>query len=139
MSIRTILFLAAMLAGTAVALGAYAAHGLEDRLISLDYQKDLEQRMEWFQTGVRYQMYHALGLFLVASLSLQLPTAKLSKIAPWAFLIGCLLFSGSLYTMTLASPAWKKLGAVVPLGGLSFLIGWAAIAHSALRFKDDAK
>lgn len=139
MSPRTIIFLAALLAGTGVGLGAYGAHGLEKRLVASGFEEDLPKRLAWFETGVRYQLTHALGLFLVAILSLQIPQASFAKLAPWTFLAGCLLFSGSLYVMTLASPAWKKLGAVVPLGGLSFIIGWAAIAIAAWKMSGSAE
>ena len=136
MSFSTMVFWAAILAATGVALGAYSAHGLEGLLVSAGYQEDLQVRMQWFDTGVRYQMIHAIGLFLVAILSRQVPQMLSGAVSASAFLAGCMLFSGSLYVMTLASPAWKKLGAVVPFGGLSFIIGWVAIAVAAWRFAD---
>jgi len=120
---------AALLAASGVALGAYAAHGLVDRLESLGYSEDAEKRIEWFETGVRYQLYHALGLILVTLLAANRSGAY--RIASLAFLSGIFLFSGSLYVMAFAPEEWKKLGAIVPLGGLSFIVGWVAVAYAA--------
>ena len=123
----------ALAAAAGVALGAYGAHGLEDRLVTLGYEAELSQRMAWFETGVKYQGYHALGLILVAllaSLPPRLPTASWISLA---FLVGILLFSGSLYAMTFLPANWSKLGAVVPVGGLSFIVGWITLAVSSWR------
>jgi len=126
---RWFLVTAALLAASGVALGAYAAHGLTDRLESLGFSEDAEKRIEWFETGVRYQLYHALGLILVTLLSANRSGAF--RFASLAFVAGILLFSGSLYVMTFAPEEWKKLGAIVPLGGLSFIAGWAVVAYAA--------
>jgi len=128
---RWFLVSAAMLAATGVALGAYAAHGLADRLESLGYLEDVEKRIEWFQTGVRYQLYHALGLILVVLIAAN--RSGPFRFACLAFLTGILLFSGSLYVMTFAPEEWKKLGAIVPLGGLSFIVGWIVVAYAVWR------
>ena len=126
MTSRHTLILGALLAAAGVALGAFGAHGLEDRLTGLGYEAELPQRLAWFDTGVRYQLYHALALIVVASL-------PMSRWPSVAFLLGILLFSGSLYAMTVLPPEWKKLGAVVPLGGLAFLVGWISLAYQAWR------
>ncbi len=126
MSSRRIILLGAIAAAAGVALGAFGAHGLEDRLIALGYEAELSTRMAWFETGVTYQLYHALGLIVVANL----PRSRWASVA---FLLGILLFSGSLYAMTFLSADWKKLGAIVPIGGLSFILGWIVVAYGAWR------
>ncbi len=126
MSSRYTLVLGALAAAAGVALGAYGAHGLEDRLVALGYEADLTKRMAWFETGVQYQLFHALGLMVVANL----PRPRWASVA---FLLGILLFSGSLFAMTFLPADWKKLGAVVPLGGLSFILGWIVVAFGAWK------
>lgn len=103
----------------AVALGAFAAHGLGGRLSP--------ETLGWVETGARYEMYHALALIAVAVLALrEIRPSIVLAVAGWAFVIGTILFSGSLYAMALAD--WRELGFVVPVGGAGFLIGWAALA-----------
>lgn len=111
----------------AVALGAFGAHGLKTRLAPL---ADGAQRLEWWNTGAHYQALHALALGLVAYLATRSSSASVT-VAAWSFIAGIVLFSGSLYVMTLTGV--RALGAVTPLGGLAFLIGWAAIFVTALR------
>jgi len=130
MSSRLIILLGAIAAAAGVALGAFGAHGLEDRLIALGYEAELSKRMAWFETGVKYQLYHALGLIVVA----KLPRSRWASVA---FLLGITLFCGSLYAMTFLSADWKKLGAVVPIGGLSFILGWIVVANGAWRNNDE--
>ncbi|EXF46850.1 small membrane protein [Pseudomonas sp. BAY1663] len=120
--IRPYLVLAALFGFSGVALGAFAAHGLKNRL-SVDY-------LAIFQTAVHYQLIHALALFGVALLALQLP----SRLLAWAgglFILGTVLFSGSLYLLTLTGVG--KLGIVTPLGGTAFLAGWACLALAGWR------
>lgn len=121
MTRRHSLVVGSLLAAVGVALGAYGAHGLEDRLLSLGYEAELTQRLAWFETGVKYQLYHALGILIAAG-------ALKGNRTVVAFLLGILLFCGSLYAMTFLSADWKKLGAVVPIGGLSFIVGWVLCA-----------
>ena len=128
MFMRYLLPLAALLAAFAVGLGAYAAHGLEDRLQSAGHEADLSQRLDWFATGVRYHMYHALGLALVGVLAQRESSSKLLPAVAIACVLGILLFSGSLYAMTLGPDSWRWLGAVVPLGGISLIGGWLILA-----------
>ena len=103
-----------------VAAGAFGAHGLKQRLSS-----DL---LAAFETGARYQMYHALGLLAVA---FAVGQGRSASTAGWAMLAGIVLFSGSLYALALTGI--RPLGAITPLGGLCFLAGWAMFVWSVLR------
>jgi uncharacterized membrane protein YgdD (TMEM256/DUF423 family) len=106
----------------AVALGAFGAHGLEGRLSSAD--------LATFETAVRYQMYHALALILLGTTAARLPEFRV-RVAGWAFATGILVFSGSLYLLVLTGHRW--LGAVTPLGGVAFLVGWGGLAAAFMR------
>jgi uncharacterized membrane protein YgdD (TMEM256/DUF423 family) len=106
----------------AVALGAFAAHGLKTRLGA-----DL---LAVFETGARYQMFHALALLATGWACARWPGAA-AVAAGWLFVAGIVLFSGSLYALALGGPRW--LGPITPIGGLAFLAGWACLAWSALR------
>jgi uncharacterized membrane protein YgdD (TMEM256/DUF423 family) len=108
----------------AVALGAFGAHGLQARL---DGVVDGAKRLSWWQTAAHYHLMHALALAIVAFLIAKAPQARY---AGFAFVLGSLLFCGSLYAMALGGPRW--LGAVTPLGGLGFLAGWAVLAWCGL-------
>jgi uncharacterized membrane protein YgdD (TMEM256/DUF423 family) len=122
--------LASLLAFLGVALGAFAAHGLKSHLSP--------ERLEVFQTGVRYQMYHAFGLFVVALLWGKAKTAWLER-AGWAFVLGILFFSGSVYLLACRDWLgihWPWLGPITPLGGLLFLVGWAFVLVSAFQMND---
>ncbi len=121
---RTYYLLAGVLGFLGVALGAFGAHGLKKRLASVP---DGEQRMAWWQTGAQYHLIHALAVGLAAPLSARAPGGT---IAGWLFLGGIVLFSGSLYTMTLTGK--RALGAVTPIGGVLFLAGWVAVVVAAL-------
>lgn len=104
----------------AVALGAFAAHGL---------RASLEPRLlQVFQTGVQYQMYHALALLGVVAL-LSYRSHRWLAMAGWCFIAGTLLFSGSLYILALGGPRW--LGPITPIGGFFFLAGWSSIFVAA--------
>ena len=133
MSSRAAIFWGALLAGAAVALGAYAAHGLGGRALSLGYEVDLAKRLAWFETGAKYQMYHALALILAGILAEQREQLRTLKVASVLFVVGIALFSGSLYAMTFLSSQWSKLGAVTPLGGLAFIAGWICLALGSKR------
>jgi uncharacterized membrane protein YgdD (TMEM256/DUF423 family) len=104
----------------AVAAGAFGAHALKGRLDP--------ELLVTFEVGVRYQMYHAFGLFACAWAYTRLPTSTVAW-AGWLFVVGTLVFSGSLYALCLTGAKW--LGAVTPLGGLAFIAGWAALAWTA--------
>jgi uncharacterized membrane protein YgdD (TMEM256/DUF423 family) len=118
--LRTFLMLAAFFGFTGVALGAFGAHGLKNRL-SAEY-------MAIFQTGVLYQLIHALAIFGVALLAMQIQ-GRLVTYAGIAFTLGIVLFSGSLYLLTLTGIS--KLGIITPIGGLCFLLGWAILGWTA--------
>lgn len=122
---QVFLAIAAVLGGLSVAGGAFASHALAGQLS--------ERAIEVFGTGIRYQMYHALALLAVAVL---LGSAKeatgLLTVSGWAFVVGVLLFSGSLYLISLAGI--KAVGPITPLGGLAFLIGWGCLVGAAFRF-----
>jgi len=118
---RLFLGLGAISALIAVAAGAFGAHALRDRLAP--------DMLAVFETGARYQMYHALGLLAVAWAVAHWPGPAAA--AGWLFVAGTVLFCGSLYLLALTGQRW--LGAITPLGGLAFLAGWAALAWAALR------
>lgn len=103
----------------AVAMGAFAAHGLKDRFAP--------DALDWIRTASTYEIWHALALIVVATV---LPRSKAVKIAAWGFLAGCALFSGSLYLLALTG--WRGFALVTPLGGIAFLLGWAALAWYAI-------
>ncbi|MCJ8202763.1 DUF423 domain-containing protein [Pseudomonas sp. RGM2987] len=122
--LRSFLMLAAFFGFTGVALGAFAAHGLKNRL-SADY-------LAIFHTGVTYQLVHTLALLGVALLATHIP----GRIVTWAgisFVVGILLFSGSLYLLTLTGTS--KLGIITPFGGVAFLIGWLCLGIAAWRLQ----
>jgi uncharacterized membrane protein YgdD (TMEM256/DUF423 family) len=120
------LTIAAIFGGLSVAGGAFGAHALREKIS--------ERSLEIFDTGARYQMYHALALLLVAMLisrSENPPTTLL--VSGWLFIIGVVIFSGSLYALSLTGI--KSLGAVAPLGGLALMLGWAALAVAGATIK----
>lgn len=118
--LRQFLMLAAFFGFTGVGLGAFAAHGLKDRL-STEY-------LAVFHTGVNYQLIHALALLAIAVLSTQL-SSRLVNAAGVMFCIGIVLFSGSLYLLTLSGV--RVFGVITPFGGLAFLAGWACLGVAA--------
>jgi uncharacterized membrane protein YgdD (TMEM256/DUF423 family) len=120
--VKLFLMLAALAGATAVALGAFAAHGLKGRLET--------GLLSAFGTGVEYQFYHALALLAVALL-LQAQSTTWWQSAGCLFTLGILLFSGSLYGLALLG--WKWLGPVTPLGGLCLIAGWLCLLVGALR------
>ena len=123
---RTFLAIAAIFGGLSVGAGAFATHALRERLS--------ERSLEFFETAARYQMYHALALLLVALLISRAEFPQpLFVVAGWSFIIGVLIFSGSLYALSLTNI--KVLGAITPLGGAAFIAGWGALAIAAFTFK----
>ncbi len=120
---RWYISLAAVSGLLAVALGAFGAHALKTRLD--------ETALSVYQTAVQYQFYHSLALLAVGLLCLWLPQSRLLPASGMAFLIGLLLFSGSLYILSFTGMRW--LGAITPLGGLSFMVGWALLALAGWR------
>jgi len=113
-----------ILAGLAVATGAFGAHGLQ-KLVT-------PERLETWDKAVRYQMYHALALLLLAWAITHWPEqVKLFSAGGWLFLTGVVLFSGSLYLLVLSEI--KILGAITPLGGVAFVAGWLCLVIAVWR------
>ncbi|MFP5405564.1 MAG: DUF423 domain-containing protein [Gammaproteobacteria bacterium] len=119
---RLFFALGAIFALLAVGAGAFAAHGLKPRLTP--------ESLAVFETAARYQMYHALALFVVAWATAARPASS-ATLAGWFFVAGIALFSGSLYALSLTGV--RGLGAITPLGGLCFLSGWGLLAGWALH------
>lgn len=115
---RTFLLIGAVFNFLGVAAGAFGAHALRSRLSG--------EMLDVFETGVRYQMYHGFAILLVALLIGHAGSARLLVISGWSFVAGVVLFSGSLYALTLTDV--RVLGAITPLGGLLFLLGWGCLA-----------
>jgi uncharacterized membrane protein YgdD (TMEM256/DUF423 family) len=114
--------LAAVLGALAVGIGAFGAHGLEPVL-------ETYNRVETFETAVKYHFYHTLAILLVGMLIAFGKGKKLLRASTWSFLIGILIFSGSLYILSVTNITW--LGAVTPIGGLAFIAGWILLAVGA--------
>ncbi len=129
---RKFIQIASLTALLGVVLGAFAAHGLQDK-ISAD-------QISVFQTGVRYQFYHSFGIFITALL-LQKNENVWIKRAAWSFILGIILFSGSLYLLScrelLHLTSWKWLGPITPIGGVFFIIGWAFVFLSTFKSKNN--
>ncbi len=107
-----------------VSMGAFGAHLLSARLKTLGTLAN-------FETAAQYQMYHALALVAVGLLSLAGRSEKALSVAGWGFLVGTILFSGSLYILSLTGI--KKLGMITPFGGIALIIGWLALAIASAR------
>jgi uncharacterized membrane protein YgdD (TMEM256/DUF423 family) len=107
----------------AVALGAFGAHGLKSRLS--------EEMMSIYQTGNHYHMIHSLGLLLMALFYDRFNGIGLVNWAGWAIFIGIIIFSGSLYLLSTSGLRW--LGAITPIGGLAFILGWILLALAAFK------
>lgn len=119
---RAFFITGAVLAALGVAVGAFGAHALRGRLTP-----DL---LNVFETGVRYQLIHALGLLAVAWATTRWP-GRATNMAGWLFLAGIVLFSGSLYALSMSGV--RALGAITPLGGVAFIAGWIALAWAVWR------
>jgi uncharacterized membrane protein YgdD (TMEM256/DUF423 family) len=120
---RLFLSLGALSGALAVILGAFGAHALRARL-----SPDL---LDTFETGARYQMYHALALLAVAFAISHYGSSSLLNATGWLFLAGTFIFSGSLYLLAATNIKW--LGAITPLGGVAFILGWLCLALAAWR------
>lgn len=107
----------------AVVLGAFGAHIVQDMLTP--------DRFEIYKTAVEYHFYHALGLLILGAVSLRIKESKWLRWSGWSFIAGIIIFSGSLYILTLTDTGW--LGAITPVGGFAFILGWVffAVAMSA--------
>jgi uncharacterized membrane protein YgdD (TMEM256/DUF423 family) len=120
---RTFMLVGAVFGFIGVALGAFGAHGLKNRVSP--------EMLAVFETGVRYHMYHVFALLIVAAAIGHIGNARLLTIAGWSFVTGIVIFSGSLYALALTGTG--ILGAITPIGGLAFLIGWASLAFFAAQ------
>lgn len=124
---RLFVVLSGLLGFSAVAFGAFGAHALRSRLDSLP---DGVKRLEWWNTAAHYHLTHALALALAAWL-VHRGAGTSAVVAGWSFVAGVLLFSGSLYLMTITGQT--KLGAITPFGGLLLLAGWGAVVAAGWR------
>ncbi|MCK0469991.1 DUF423 domain-containing protein [Halalkalibacter sp. APA_J-10(15)] len=120
---KLFLFLGSIIMALSVVIGAFGAHGLEGKLS--------ERMMKNYQTGVQYHMIHGIGLLVVGLLALKMTSGVLTG-AGWSFVVGIVLFSGSLYVMALTGIT--KLGAITPIGGLAFIVGWVLLGIAVLRY-----
>ena len=120
---KIFIILGAINAFLSVALGAFGAHGLEGKVEP--------KYLEIWQTGVQYQMFHALGLIAVGILMGNVSPGPLLSWSGWLMLIGIIVFSGSLYALTLSGI--KVLGAITPIGGVAFLISWVLLIVFAVK------
>ena len=107
----------------AVAFGAFGAHALRSRLD--------EHTMSVFQTAVQYHFYHSLALLAVGVIALSQPQTALLRSSGYLFLVGIVVFSGSLYLLSMSGLRW--LGAITPLGGLAFIAGWGCLAAASWK------
>lgn len=121
---KVFIILGAINAFLSVALGAFGAHGLKDKLDP--YYLDI------WNKGVQYQMYHALGLLVVGFLVAKLPASSLVSTSGWLMLAGIVLFSGSLFVLALTKIS--ILGAITPFGGVAFLAAWILIIVAAVKY-----
>jgi len=119
----TIIQTAAIFGAIAVGIGAFGAHGMKSMLES-------SGRLETFETAVKYHFYHSLALFALGVLAFVRPNWKMLGLSFWGFTLGILIFSGSLYVLSLSGITW--LGAITPLGGVAFILGWLGLLWGGL-------
>ena len=117
------LIIGAVLMALAVGFGAFGAHAVQDMLTP--------ERFDVYKTGVQYHFYHALGLLIIGLTALHMNDSILLQWSGWLLVAGILIFSGSLYLLTLTDTSW--LGAVTPLGGLAFIAGWILFAIAVFK------
>ncbi len=128
---RLCLIAAGLLGATAVALGAFHAHGMAEMLAAAGLSGELlQRRLDNMETGVRYQSFHALALLGLAALLHQTQSRLLGWVAA-GFVVGTVLFSGSLYAIVFTGRTW--FGMVAPLGGLTLIVSWAALALASTK------
>ncbi len=120
---KIILLIASALGALTVAIGAFGAHALAPMLQATN-------RVDTFETAVKYQMYHTLALLAVGLLLFQVQQPAL-QVAAWCFFLGILIFSGSLYVLILTGVTW--LGAITPIGGTLLIVGWGALFYAVMK------
>ncbi|MBO8175912.1 MAG: DUF423 domain-containing protein [Bacillus sp. (in: Bacteria)] len=121
---KIFIILGALNAFLSVALGAFGAHGLEGKLEP--------KYLEIWKTGVQYQMFHAIGLLIIGIFAGNIPASSLISWSGWLMFLGILLFSGSLYVLSVTRIS--ILGAITPIGGVSFLVAWLLLIFAALKW-----
>ena len=122
---RTFFLIGSLLGSISVALGAFGAHALRDRIEA--------SMLANYQTGVSYMFYHTLALFIVVLALTRWPGSSQAVWAGWLFVIGIIFFSGSLFLMAFTGMRW--LGAITPIGGVAFIAGWLLLAWTAWQAK----
>ncbi len=120
---RTLLITGSVFMALAVAFGAFGAHMVQDRLTP--------ERFDVYQTAVQYHFYHSLGLLIVGTLSLWMKESKWLQRSGIFLTAGILIFSGSLYLLTLTDTGW--LGMITPIGGFAFILGWLFFAIGIIK------
>ena len=123
MNARSIIAAGAVFMALAVVFGAFGAHIVQDMLTP--------DRFEVYKTGVEYHFYHSLGLLLIGVIMMKMPGNRWLVWSGYSLMAGILIFSGSLYVLTLTDTGW--LGAVTPLGGVAFILGWIFLAVGVLK------
>ncbi|MCC9165571.1 DUF423 domain-containing protein [Pontibacter harenae] len=123
MTQKVILLIASALGALTVMIGAFGAHALSATL-------QASNRVDTFETAVKYQMYHTLALLAVGMLLFRVEQPAL-QVAAWCFFIGIIIFSGSLYTLCMTGITW--LGAITPIGGTLLIVGWGALFYAILK------
>lgn len=121
---RQTIMIAALSGALAVGIGAFGAHGLADLLTA-------NGRIETYETAVKYHFYHSLALLLIGTILLIKPNWKSLQFSIWSMVLGILIFPGSLYALSLTGVTWW--GAVTPIGGVFFIMGWLGLFYAALR------
>jgi uncharacterized membrane protein YgdD (TMEM256/DUF423 family) len=124
MNAKRILQITGISGALAVGLGAFGAHGLESILVQ-------NGRLDTFQTAVNYHFYHTLALLGIGVLASVKPQWKGFSFTAWCMILGMVIFSGSLYVLSLTGITW--LGAITPLGGLSFILGWSSLVYLSIK------
>jgi uncharacterized membrane protein YgdD (TMEM256/DUF423 family) len=127
MKAKGVVITGAILMALGVAFGAFGAHIVEGMLTP--------DRFDVYQTAVQYHFYHALGLILIGALSQHLDETKWLRWSGWLITAGVVIFSGSLYLLTLTDTGW--LGAITPIGGAAFIAGWICFAIGVLKSKNE--
>lgn len=110
-------------AALAVILGAFGAHGLKNKISA--------ELLEIFQTGVQYHFYHALGLLVVGFLAFHYPGSSYLRWSGWLMLSGIIIFSGSLYILSIGGVRW--MGAITPVGGVAFILSWILLVWAVIK------
>ena len=127
MTTRTLLITGSVFMALAVTFGAFGAHFVQDRLTA--------ERFDVYQTAVQYHFYHALGLLIVGTVSLWMKESVWLARSGYFLTAGILIFSGSLYLLTLTDTGW--LGMITPIGGFAFILGWLFFAWAIIKQQDD--